>query len=940
MQFSHSARTPAGWSLGPATSVPTPPRIQLPNQSNVPEASSPLLNGVYRFNHKYKHVWCDHDGPETKPQRAQLNLPGSDAIIPVLTEQGLEKISGISTDSLFELSTKFLTPTDAHIRFKRFLLDTFRFKNSYEVYAFLVPLISANCNSALWTQEEEQLLLASVASANGSLRIVEIINWPQISICAGLSKEILSFQRGILQLLRYLSSEFVIKSTMSTHTNHIFSVVLQNFEKFADIIKECMDAAIKARSFRDTRSSSPYKSIDIKIFISITTLLHGILVRFENAVATYPRLGPLVNDLYRWFRDWRTGVEATPPLFDNPFSNVPPSVREHVIDTIQERIECLVNIVERDEPRYIIKSDLEQKWNAVADIADHFGPNGPWHDSPCQEPCGWNCDHYSCPVPCGLICVRLPCDKPCKKPLKCGHVCPSMCGEDCNIQFCHECAFADQKSQVVDLILQQSLEDVLPESGDTHEMIITIPACRHVFTVAALDGLTGMTDFYFRDEKNMNWTGLLAPVGFIKPPTCPTCRSPITCPRYSRIVKRANLDILEQNIATYMFQSLDKGRRVLRTINEGTLKALLVAEAATITIPDPDDLPHLAKLTTSRNELLETGKSPAPERDIQASNSALHFMDSKVLSIWQRATHQLFDVYNDIVKITECQYTHTQAWEASFLLFEREIQARLGNLANLPRNPQGYAMRMARFYIGQPRPLADRRFLVEAFWVTLQIRLTLVGLAQTWMRKLSNSLGYSAFHLQRWVIYIDFLLQTCVRDAEKAYDIARDSGSHRQVVKTMLLRMRIDLEVFRFNLSICRHYETTRDHRETLLAMVNKRGAEAIVQMRDTENAYFSRKEIRSPQEERVWVEDNFTSTAEIIVNEQMQTIRRSMNFARAGHFYQCINGHALLIKECGGAMQRSTCPECGGVIGWSGHTPTARSDEFDRLARRLNVER
>ncbi|KAF8813222.1 P-loop containing nucleoside triphosphate hydrolase protein, partial [Phlegmacium glaucopus] len=343
-----------------------------------------------------------------------------------------------------------------------------------------------------------------------------------------------------------------------------------------------------------------------------------------------------------------------------------------------------------------------------------------------------SCDHYSCPVPCGSICVRLPCDKPCKKPLKCGHACPSVCGEDCNIQVCPECASANQKSQVVDLILQRSLEDVLPESGDMDEMIITIPACRHVFTVETLDGLTGMNDFYSRDINNTKWTGLLAPLGFTNPPTCPTCRSPITCPRYGRIVKRADLDILERNVAAHMSQSLDTRQQALQGINDGALKVLLAAEAATITIPEPKDPPKLAKQKTSRKKLLGTGKSPASERDIQASNSTLHFMDSKVLSIWRKATHQLFAVYKDIVKITERRYAHTKAWEASLsLLFEREIQAGLENPATLPRNPREHAMRMARIYIGQPRPLADRRFLVEAFWVTLHIRLTLIGLAQT-----------------------------------------------------------------------------------------------------------------------------------------------------------------------------------------------------------------
>ncbi|KAF8808644.1 hypothetical protein BYT27DRAFT_6543133 [Phlegmacium glaucopus] len=399
-------------------------------------------------------------------------------------------------------------------------------------------------------------------------------------------------------------------------------------------------------------------------------------------------------------------------------------------------------------------------------------------------------------------------------------------------------------------------------------------------------------------------------------------------------------------------------------INDGALKALLAAEAATITIPEPKDPPKLAKQKTSRKKLLETGKSPASERDIQASNSTLHFMDSKVLSIWRKATHQLFAVYKDIVKITERRYAHTQAWEASLsLLFEPEIQAELENPATLPRNPQEHAMRMARIYIGQPRPLADRRFLVEAFWVTLHIRLTLIGLAQTWMNEVNKHRGrYSAFHLQQWVIYIDFLLQTCVRDAEKAYDIAKDSESHRQIMKSRLLRMRIDLEMFRFNLSMCQHYGTIKDNREEMLVKVEKLEAEANVQMRDTVKTHFARKEIRSPQEERVWVEDNFTSTAETIVNEwtemkrsirmdtfyqpvsldeQMQIVR-AMGFGSTGHFYQCANGHTFVITECGGAMERSTCPECGAVIGGSNHSLDAsntRSDEYDRLARTLNPQ-
>ena len=35
---------------------------------------------------------------------------------------------------------------------------------------------------------------------------------------------------------------------------------------------------------------------------------------------------------------------------------------------------------------------------------------------------------------------------------------------------------------------------------------------------------------------------------------------------------------------------------------------------------------------------------------------------------------------------------------------------------------------------------------------------------------------------------------------------------------------------------------------------------------------------------------------------------------------FQCKNGHPYAVGECGGAMRRSTCPECGEVIGGANH--------------------
>ena len=42
------------------------------------------------------------------------------------------------------------------------------------------------------------------------------------------------------------------------------------------------------------------------------------------------------------------------------------------------------------------------------------------------------------------------------------------------------------------------------------------------------------------------------------------------------------------------------------------------------------------------------------------------------------------------------------------------------------------------------------------------------------------------------------------------------------------------------------------------------------------------------------------------------------------GHFFKCPNGHFYAIGECGGAMEKSKCPECGEVIGGGDHTLAA----------------
>lgn len=52
---------------------------------------------------------------------------------------------------------------------------------------------------------------------------------------------------------------------------------------------------------------------------------------------------------------------------------------------------------------------------------------------------------------------------------------------------------------------------------------------------------------------------------------------------------------------------------------------------------------------------------------------------------------------------------------------------------------------------------------------------------------------------------------------------------------------------------------------------------------------------------------------------EEKQMVLQAMGLSR-GHWYKCRNGHIYAIGDCGGAMQRSKCPECGSGIGGENH--------------------
>lgn len=509
--------------------------------------------------------------------------------------------------------------------------------------------------------------------------------------------------------------------------------------------------------------------------------------------------------------------------------------------------------------------------------------------------------------------------------------------------------------------MQRTLSEVTPELQTLDEMLITIPSCKHTFTVETLDGHCSMSDFYFQNESGQ-WLRMLSPIGFRKPPTCPTCRSPITAPRYGRIFKRADLDILEHNVAARMSRALHQVQTAILSISEDEMKVAVIRDAATIKIRPSKIKGSDSQAKARSEELMSKKEIPTSERALNSANTSFHAIDSSVARVWGKVTQRLFNAYKEASAVAETRSAHLHAWESAFsFLYHREMAAFVDNPAHMPVRPEENAMRLARLQVGQSRPLADRRFIVEAFWCTLHIRLTLITLGRTWLEEVGKrEADYPLYHFQQWANYVKFMLRSCSRDVTKALELARSSESHRQVTKTSLLRMRVDLENFRFSLYMCNKLGNIKDLRSEMVEAATKHGREAQQFMRDVIREHFANKLTPSRDEEASWLAENFSRAAQTIVdewkaikeavsrstfyqevslNEQMEIVR-AFNFGTTGHFYNCANGHTFVITECGGAMERSACPECGSPIGGESHhldSSNFRATQYDEIARQAN---
>jgi len=431
------------------------------------------------------------------------------------------------------------------------------------------------------------------------------------------------------------------------------------------------------------------------------------------------------------------------------------------------------------------------------------------------------------------------------------------------------------KTAIVDFIMQRDISDIDTASDDLGEKLITLD-CGHIFTVETLDGHCSMSEYYEVDSMTGRYLEMRAPpVKYQTPPTCPTCRGPITSPRYGRVTKRANLDILEQNVASNMSKRLDKHGPSLEAIAAGLEASETVAKgiATGADFASEDDFVEICE---KRKESFGKPDEPLPVNMLRELK-ARHGFSKKEADAWKKIVKEVNRVYDAIVDVASERSIHVTAYEAAMAtLFKLEMEA----IALDPSKAGGKTQHEAAFAavnakIGQPPHKADRKYHIEAFLLSIELRLMLAQVASARVAELPLTSNEPNQPQRRkiWTTFVEFLYDSCIKDCAKAISLARSCSATRQEARVSMVNLRCNFERIRFDaLERRRKIQISSEsgdvqlrRRASLGTLISEQRAVAQQELLKVRTRYLQNRPVNSREEmneEILWFKENCSSRA------------------------------------------------------------------------------
>ncbi|KAF2397692.1 NFX1-type zinc finger-containing protein 1 [Trichodelitschia bisporula] len=495
--------------------------------------------------------------------------------------------------------------------------------------------------------------------------------------------------------------------------------------------------------------------------------------------------------------------------------------------------------------------------------------------APCIEKrCSWQCVHKgACTLPCGAPCNRLPCQERCAENLACGHRCPTVCGEDCPEGYCQACS--DKLDARVDILEMKTYGEI-----DLDETPIVVLGCGHFFTFETLDGLVGMRDVYEVNAHGEYIRILESPALADSIPRCPDCRSPFrqfATTRYNRVVNRAVIDEMTKRFLISSRAEHAELEAKVDALEESFAKAQLALKAAT---PMP---------------LLGRKGRAAPSTD-----TVVMFNRTYV-----EATPLVNSVDWFCAKV-EAKNEPVRKLHDAIVQAARESQ---------PLDEKVAGMKLAKSLYAASR---ESRIIIGSQLLRARIRFTALA-HQLELARIRRS----------WPADIGLNVKSGSNPAKTAPNIFAACEKLIGVSG----RERLPKFAVEATLHYAQYAHLLRSYRNTAPSIESDKltkKAKGFVEQaialcdRGFQNADKLREALQ------VVAESLNSEWYEEVTAEEIAAIKNAMVTGRgglpthSGHWYECQNGHAFAVGECGMPMELARCPECGAQVGGQRHNPVA----------------
>ncbi|KAF9106328.1 hypothetical protein BGX27_009209 [Mortierella sp. AM989] len=510
-----------------------------------------------------------------------------------------------------------------------------------------------------------------------------------------------------------------------------------------------------------------------------------------------------------------------------------------------------------------------------------------------------------------------------------------VCGEHCPpVEFCVECKDPETMNLVVDLIMQQSLSDV-----DVDEDPIIVLACGHALTMTSLDGMMEMSSYYeeYTDPKtgDVTYTGKRdLPGEEVSQVPCHLCRKPIIgILRYGRRIKYAQLSLRLKKHQVAQAKSLKdaiQAFQVAQVMMEEQQSAFL-DELSQVYVENGVEPPRmerrkLGKFHDQSTWFLDSNFS---------ANLSIYNIPNEQAKLWRtfvlpasKSFSKFRNIYENALKSPS-----KQVFDATVSHLYRLKTFKAGPSFAPSAEIEEYQMLMSEedyaatadmiqtciLESGLPRDGHGGSSHVDSLHEMTNVLILMLGHAFEALDEVGVNSG--------WYWFVEDLIQCAGIHVEMLKETAQIGRFDRKLAYARMSRMELLLKAMQWvgmgatgniNLEARLKYVDYLTEQFMMELKEIKEGCPLGIKGECLARATVLEERIA----DAIIVARNPTRYQKVTTKEKIELFRAmSQELGGSGHWYRCQNGHTYVIGNCGGAVQRSICPECGAPVGGTGHT-------------------